>query len=376
VKLTETRDPNALTALRDEWDALVGRTERATIYQTWEWNDAWWQAFGHGKRLRLILVHDGPDLIGIAPFYSSRHLGTPLRRIAFLGTGASDYLDIIAAREREADVCGEVCRRLASLRDYDLADLQQLGPESPLSAHLRARPVAGLNGHRVAVRHIETCPYVELPMTWELFLKSLGKKMRSNVSYYERLASRDLADASTTLSAGGDLPEAIEALFRLHQRRWRSRMLPGVMGSSTVRRFHRDVADRFRSRGWLRLHLTRVGGQIVAALYCFRFRSRYYYYLGGFEPSLGKYSLGTVLTASAIRQAIEEGCDEFDFLRGHEAYKYRWKPRERENAQCLIAQPSGWRSDAMLALNRLERYIEEKAKAYSDGAGRRKGAVR
>jgi CelD/BcsL family acetyltransferase involved in cellulose biosynthesis len=376
VKLTETRDPAALTALREEWDALVGRAEQATIYQTWEWNDAWWRAYARGKRLRLLLVHDGPDLIGLAPFYSSRHLGTPLRRLAFVGTGASDYLDVLAAPDAEPHVCAEVCKHLADSGDYDLADLQQLGAASPFAAHVSGHPVSGLNGHRVALRRIETCPYVDLPVSWDAFLNTLGKKMRSNVTYYERLAARDLADASMTLCAGADLPEAMEALFRLHQRRWRSRMLPGVLGSGSVRRFHRDVADRFSSRGWLRLHVTRVGGDIVAALYCYSFRNRYYYYLGGFEPALGKYSLGTVLTASAIRQAIAEGCEEFDFLRGHEAYKYRWKPRERENAQCLIARPPSWRSNAMLALNRLERYIERKAKAYSDGAARGKGTGR
>jgi len=127
-----------------------------------------------------------------------------------------------------------------------------------------------------------------------------------------------------------------------------------------------DVASRFMKRGWLRLHVLRSVDQILAALYCFAFRDRYYYYLGGFEPDLHRFSLGTILTAAAVRQAIEEGCTSFDFLRGKESYKERWKPRVRTNYQCLIARRRDWRSEAMLALNRIERYIEHRAKAFAD----------
>jgi len=35
--------------LRPEWDDLAGSCERATVYQTWEWNEAWWRFFGPQK---------------------------------------------------------------------------------------------------------------------------------------------------------------------------------------------------------------------------------------------------------------------------------------------------------------------------------------
>lgn len=379
MTLTEITDGNALIELREAWRALVERAENATIYQTWEWNEAWWRTFRRGKMLRLLLVRNGEDLVGIAPFYVSRHLGTPLRRLAFLGTGCSDYLDIIAARDAEAGVFAAVRDHLDRASGFDLADLQQLPQGSRFAEYLRlagyATDGASGNGARAAVRILvkpmERCPYVRLPDTWEEFRRGLSKSMRQNVGYYERLVRRELPDVAFEIRGGADIPDAMAALFRLHQRRWRAQMLPGVLGSPAVRRFHLDVANRFQDRGWLRLHVIRSNDTIIAALYCFRYRNRYYYYLGGFEPKLARYSLGTTLTSAAIRQAIEEGCVEFDFLRGEEAYKERWRPEQRTNLQCLIAGPSGWRSEAMFALNRIERYIEHRAKAFSD---RGKGA--
>ncbi len=374
MTLTEITDGNALIELREAWRALVERAENATIYQTWEWNEAWWRTFRRGKTLRLLLVRNGEDLVGIAPFYVSRHLGTPLRRLAFLGTGCSDYLDIIAARDAEAGVFAAVRDHLDRASGFDLADLQQLPQGSRFAEYLRLAGYAndGASGNgahaavRILVKPMERCPYVRLPDTWEEFRRGLSKSMRQNIGYYERLVRRELPDVAFEIRGGTDIPEAMAALFRLHQRRWRAQMLPGVLGSPAVRRFHLDVANRFQDRGWLRLHVIRSNDTIIAALYCFRYRNRYYYYLGGFEPKLARYSLGTTLTSAAIRQAIEEGCVEFDFLRGEEAYKERWRPEQRTNLQCLIPGPSAWRSEAMFALNRIERYIEHRAKAFSD----------
>lgn len=377
MEIAELRSADAIASLREEWDGLVALSERATIYQTWEWNDAWWNVYKRGKRLRLLLVRENGRLIGLAPLYVSRHLGTPLRRLAFIGTGASDYMDVIASDEHASEVCATVLDHLTRSRTYDMADLQQLRP----TAHLREEAEClqssyfTLNRHRKRLPTLsaqEPCPYVVLPETWEEYTARLGKKMRSNLSYYDRLLPKTFEGAEVRLAEEQELPEAMAALFDLHQKRWNARLLPGVMGGTKTQEFHRAVAERFHKRGWLRLHLTRVEGRTVAALYCFSHRGHYYYYLGGFAPELAKYSLGTVLTAHAMRQAIAEGCEEFDFLRGNEPYKYRWMPEVRFNARLLVPRPRSLRSRALLRLNRFERYVEHHAKAFAEKRGRSK----
>ena len=69
MEVRETRDSDSLDALREEWESLLERCSSATIYQTWEWNQAWWQAFGKGKQLRLVQILRDGQLVGIAPLY-------------------------------------------------------------------------------------------------------------------------------------------------------------------------------------------------------------------------------------------------------------------------------------------------------------------
>jgi CelD/BcsL family acetyltransferase involved in cellulose biosynthesis len=122
--------------------------------------------------------------------------------------------------------------------------------------------------------------------------------------------------------------EYLEALFRLHADRWRG---DGVLGEAAIREFHRKAAPAFAARGWLRFHGIRVDGKLRAVLYAFARRGRIYYYLSGFDPDLEPYGPGSLLIHDAIGHGIAVGDTIFDFLRGTEAYKYRWGAENRIN---------------------------------------------
>jgi CelD/BcsL family acetyltransferase involved in cellulose biosynthesis len=298
---------------------------QVSLFQTWEWASLWWKHLGKGTEARVLRVQDGGETVGIAPLYTRRTaMGTVLR---WAGTGISDRLGIIAFPGYDNAVAQAVAEWLESL---PCADLHQLADGSAMARVAEAR------GWQVVWQ--EKCPYVLLPETWEAYWGSLSKKTRFNIGYAQRQMARELGKLHIDTASETELPEALEALFALHTRRWRQRWLPGGFFHPGVRQFHREWATVAQRNGWLRLHTLRIDGAIRAVLYVFHFGRRAYYYLGGFEPSLARYSMGTVLTAYAIRRAIEEGCVVFDFLRGDEPYKYRWKPQVQWHRRACWAQ--------------------------------------
>jgi CelD/BcsL family acetyltransferase involved in cellulose biosynthesis len=324
-----------------------------------EWQRAWWRHLGQG-RLRLWTLRRNGRLIALAPLVLRRHLGVPLRELVFCGTGVSDYLDVICRRQDAEEAGRRLLQDLTEQRrEWDLVDFQQLRESSPL---LRVEIPEMLRGRTLRQ---EPCPGVPLPGSWEAFAAGLGKKLRSNIGYYERLMRREFEVTFATAAAEEELEESVEALFRLHQRRWHGRGLPGAFAGKRVRAFHREVARRCRDRGWLRLHTLRLNGRLEAALYCFAHGGSGYYYLGGFEPALARYSPGTVLTAHAIREAIREGAREFDFLRGDEPYKYVWNASDRWNRRLVLWKPelpSSWTPTLIDLETRLEHRVKEWAR--------------
>ncbi|MGV3724169.1 MAG: GNAT family N-acetyltransferase, partial [Actinomycetota bacterium] len=322
-----------LYSLRDEWDKLWERCPWATPFQSPEWLLPWWTHLGRGK-LHTLAMWDGERLAGLAPAFRAPYFRLPLDRVCLLGTGNTDYLDVLLDPGLAADGAGLIVRHLTgALQGAAFIDFQQLRSESPL---LSAPETPGWRDQRFEQ---EVCPALPLPPTVTELHSRLPSRLRSNLRYYRRRIEREggtieTADAET-------LPAAMDALFELHQARWRRRRLPGVFSSARVRSFHREAAAGLLARDRLRLHLMRFQGTVGAALYCFACRGRGYYYAGGFNPELSRLSPGTVLTAYAMEDALRAGARTFDFLRGDEPYKYAWGATNRTNHRRLLWRVGG-----------------------------------
>lgn len=324
-------------AHQSEVRRLVAASPRATVFQTWEWNAAWWRhKGGRGRRFLALCFAEGSENVGYALLWRD-----PLtRELRPLGEGDSDYLDIIAHPLHEAAVVRALLEWLAAEgKGYRLL-VPQARPTSVLATHLPGEQ-ARVSGSAVVSLIGEACPATPLPATWDEYTRSLGKKRRANIGYYERNLHKHFKEVVFAVSDPDTIAEDTEAFFALHQRRWNARWLPGAFSRASARRFHFDMAQSLLSGGHLRLHTLSLEGRTEAALYCFHNGDTTFYYLGGFEPELARFSIGSVLTARAIRYAIEEDhAKTFDFLRGNESYKYAWGAADSFNTH-LIAGRSG-----------------------------------
>jgi CelD/BcsL family acetyltransferase involved in cellulose biosynthesis len=103
VRLTESRD--RLPLHRGQWNALAARNATHSAFQTFEWFDTWWSAFGSHHHLFLLTIHEAGSIIGIVPLMRVRGpLG--LRQLEFTGTPNADYQDLIIPDRRESGARG------------------------------------------------------------------------------------------------------------------------------------------------------------------------------------------------------------------------------------------------------------------------------
>ena len=352
-----------LADLETEWRHLCSVCPTATVFQTYEWNAAWWKHFGSswGRRLRILTFRDAAGtLIGLAPLMTSFWYATALRRMSFLGTGTSDYLDILAVPGYESSVAASFYAFLEHSGGWQIADFQQLRDGALLREYL---PESGSRLHSFDAAG-EPCPYLALAADWDMMLQSFGKKTRTNIGYYDRALQKIYAVEAGAVTDESEIDAELTQLFDLHQRRWNQRWLPGVFGGKRVQAFHRDAARRLLKQGWLRLFSLRLDGVTQASLYCFAYGDRFCYYQGGFEPTLARLSLGTVLTARALQAAISEKRAIFDFLRGDEPYKAKWTGASRINSRRLVTR----KGTPLVALagraQKCEDTIERRGKAW------------
>ena len=159
-------------------------------------------------------------------------------------------------------------------------------------------------------------------MSWDDFLASKSSNFRQQARRRERKLAEQhelrfrLADDPARLDAD------LEVLFALHEERWTE------AGSGALRErraaFHRDFARVALERGWLRLWLLELDGRPAAAWYGLRFAGRELYYQAGRDPAFERQAVGFVLLVHTVREAMNDGMREYDFLRGGEGYKDRF----------------------------------------------------
>lgn len=305
-----------LKALEAEWRDLYARDGQATPFQRPEWLLPWWRIFGSGELFSFTAREKG-QLMALAPLFL--HWWNNRRQVTFLGNGVSDHLGFVLDGAHGREAVSGILEAIGRERDrWDLCDLQDLPHESILCGDT---DTAGLSK---AIRPQYTCSEIALPASAEKFHASLPRGIRRNLRRYrERLDECGQISFETWSDARG-VTECFSALIDLHRARWRSKDDAGMIDSTALEQFHSRAALNLAVCGVARLHALRLDDRIVAAVYTLLERGRAYSYLGGFDPTLARFSPGALALDYAIQQSIDEGALVFDFLRGEEEYKKDW----------------------------------------------------
>ena len=105
-------DAQRLHNIKNEWRVLWTSLADATPFQSPDWLLPWWKHYGEGELLSFAFWHGG-RLVGFAPMYVFRSQRPhpvpqkardkdgapppiePARKLFLLGTGNSDYLDVL-----------------------------------------------------------------------------------------------------------------------------------------------------------------------------------------------------------------------------------------------------------------------------------------
>ena len=354
LKTTVLTGADSFEELQHVWKELVADSPTATPFQTWEWQSTWWKHFGRRGVPQIFVFREGEDFVGLMPTFERQGAWQALRAV---GTGSSDYLHPIARQGYERQVAEAVKNALRGYKGPDLIDLHQVREDKPLAGELD-----GFTSVEQA-----RCLVLSLPSSYEDYLKTLSKSLRYDV----RRLDKDLfktGRAQVIQVEENEIELGMDKLFETHKKRWRKRGLPGAFIGRNIA-FHKEWAHRSIREGYLWLSLLKLDGETIGAIYAMSLGSTTYFYQAGFDPEKGSISPGTLLVASTIKRAIEEGKQTFDFLRGDEPYKMRWKPQKVLANRRFLRAITPVVGQAALRWNGAGSVVESRVRARLEGRG-------
>ncbi|MCU1279089.1 MAG: cellulose biosynthesis protein [bacterium] len=332
-----------LASLGDAWEALQQDARVTSVFASFDWQKAWWDSYGRGRPLRLLLAFAGEALVGILPTYidTMEILRRPVRVLRFVGSGGDttpDDLGPVLAAAREDEVARALADGVLALGDWDVLLLSDMDPASAFAATMTAAARRARLGCRAG--RSERITFLTLPSSFEGWLASLHRDRRYRIRSARKKLKAAHPDArffvwtdAATLDAG------IDRLIYLHHKRWQRVGAAHGFASADYVGFHRAVMTACLARDRLRLYCLELSGQIVAMYYFYKFRDHTYLMQSGFDPDFANVKPGNVLLGHVIEHAIGEGHQVLDFLRGDHRYKDEVANGERETVYLTAFRP-------------------------------------
>lgn len=331
------------TSLADEWDELLKKSDQGNVFLSYEWMHNWWQVYGTGEELFLLIcrsVEDGA-LVGILPLYRKQEGWLPrvklLKFIAGSDVG-SDFLEPVNLPGKRQQVFESFFEYLEKNKhEWDVIEFSSVEVDSSFYFFLNDKK----NKFSTFVPDsIQICPYVTLPESWGEMLSSLSKKVRQKVGYYRRSLARNGSYEIARVADEKELKDSLDYLMRIRKDRLEAKGIDFDKVSCLYKKFHEKIMADFLRKGWLDLYFLKFQNKPVAFVYQFVFQERIFFYQTGFDRTYGAQSVGFVLLGHVIEGAIKEKKILFEFLRGDEKYKYDWnisKSRKIADVFCIIS---------------------------------------
>jgi hypothetical protein len=172
-------------------------------------------------------------------------------------------------------------------------------------------------GDNIDLSLIDTSPYTDLSSFGNLdsFIGSLGSRTRENL----RRKRRKLENSGCItfkVYAEGDLEDALSVLPALldeHSKKWPNNYKPPGL--------HENLLRFGIKSNVVRMTELVLDGDPISSHIGFLYQKRYCWYLPVYNPAFYKFSPGQIHLLLCIEDAINEGAEIFDFLKGSEGYK-------------------------------------------------------
>jgi CelD/BcsL family acetyltransferase involved in cellulose biosynthesis len=313
--------------IQQEWESLLSVCPADTLYLTPQWQEVWWNTFGDGREMAGFYIEESEEVMAIASL--SRQNGV----VSLMGSPETfDYNDFMVRPGYESAFFPKLLHRLAEA-EFGTLQLFSLRESSLTLQYLP--PLAKQMGYSVEISEEDVAPGIALPAGWDDYLALLSRKDRHELRRkFRRLEATDTWKwycISEEDEVSARLDDFL-MLMRMSDSDKAEFMTPQQEG------FFREMARRMAQLRLIKLFFMEVEGNLVASSICFDYGSSRLLYNSGYHPGYSYYSVGLLLHALCLRDAIELGKDYFDFLRGSEPYKYHLGGRNQILYQMVVKQ--------------------------------------
>ena len=340
MKIREINCVDEFKSIRGTWNDLLGKSHDKNIFLTWEWLFKWWEHFGTNKKLQILVIEDQGDTIGIMPLLCSTYHGFLFSYdvVENIGINLSDYGGIFYSDMDES----QINKMFNLIEEYLNSNkliirFDQVRNDSKFFSTLHCHSFC--DSSFIGEKKIGISSSFPIQSSLDDHLNKLSKNFRKNLRRGEQNIEKNCGNIIfKKILTPSFFDENLKDFWDLNQKKMIYQNLPCF--NKFQMEFLTEVSKELANKGWLSLSFMEINGKRASVALGFEYESTYYYYQTGFDPNYSNYSVGSIHILYILEDLISRGLKEFDFLRGDEAYKFKWQSLSRSNNRIVMMPKS------------------------------------
>ena len=315
----------SLDGIASSWDKLRHCLKWSSIFVLPAWLKVWWEVFGGENQLYLRTLRKGEEIIGFAPLMVNKEAAS------FIGRAdVCDYLDFVIIAGRERDFFKVLLDDLKE-RGIRNLDLRPLRPDSTVITQLVG--VAQNRGYEVVCHSEDVSLELDLPTSWNGYLAVLKNKQRHEVKRKLRRLWETRGVEHFCVEVGKEVEDYLDIFLKLFSL---SRAEKAGFMNHKRESFFRSLAKAMAEIGLLRLGILQLNKVPAAMTIGFDYDESHYLYNSAYDPQFSYLSVGLLCKVLCLKESIERGRKNWNFLKGGEPYKYQLGGQEVPLYSCQI----------------------------------------
>ncbi len=303
-----------LDCLERKWNELL--SDDAAPFQTFAWNRAWFRFYE--EEYEEILVIFSSNRKAIFPLYRKG------RSLRLAGDEVCDYQDVVASCRSDAETAFEELLEWSRTQRLELR-FQRLATRGWLYSIIGE--LEGIEGWFSPVeKNVGPCPVFKIMESAEETLAHLPRKFRAELRRQARRVEAEFSGLEFKVTPASEsdqrqLPEMVKFHLKHFAREGTNPLDDDRFVQLLMEAGHDPNVGLYLSR-------LKNDEVILAEDFTFMRGNRFYGFLMCFDREYAKYSPGTLLLTNRLDSLAKSDVETFDFLCGHESYKYRFATDE------------------------------------------------
>lgn len=322
--------------LEPVWNSLLARSDMDCPFMTFEWLKLWWESFGSGSEMLVLLLSENGSPAAIVPLMvtTMRRRGIKVRAVQFMANYFSLRSGMIMSPGSERAAGAALDWIMSSGIEYDLIWLDFIpggsATQRGLDEHLASR------GIRHRKMDGEAAPYIKLDPDWDTYTKRFSANFRSNVKRMNKAFDKAGPHENTRYSSEGSVGLAMQELLEISKNTWKFKDGTAIANDVKKVEFYTNLARLAASLKWLDIWILKLNGAPVAFIYALKYKGTVYGVKTSYHEGYRHLSAGHYILLDTIKRFIEEGFAEYDMMGNDEGYKLRFTPEVKPHYRYAV----------------------------------------